>query len=527
MTGAVETTGEIISDDLLFADESTDEAALAALRNPPWLVLIVDDDHEVHAITRVVLGDASFEKRHLRFLSAYSAKQARALLAEHRDIAVILLDVVMETDDAGLTLVRHIRETLGNQQVRIILRTGQPGQAPERAIIATYDINDYKAKSELTAQKLFTATVAALRSYQHITLIERGRLGVEAVMDAADHLFEQASRADFLRALPERMAALLPVAGSVLLCVGAPDGAPDGAPRVLSAASAGGEPLDAPLPDAVMRDVRAALADGRSRWGDRHGVALLRSRSQAPHALCVLADASLPEVEQRLIELFCAKAGTGFDNLHLVERLQEAQVATVHALGKLAEYKDEVTGDHVKRLGRWATAIAHELRARDLFPDELDEEFCGMIGLASVLHDVGKVAIPDAILRKPGRLDAEEMRHMREHAAIGGAILRDAGGDGPRNCLSMGAEIAESHHERFDGGGYPHGLSGDAIPLSGRIVAVADVFDALLHRRPYKKAWEIEEVLDLLRAESGQHFDPRVIDAFLAVLARDGLPLVA
>jgi response regulator RpfG family c-di-GMP phosphodiesterase len=116
---------------------------------------------------------------------------------------------------------------------------------------------------------------------------------------------------------------------------------------------------------------------------------------------------------------------------------------------------------------------------------------------------------------------------MREHAAIGGAILRDAGGEGPRNCLSMGAQIAESHHERFDGGGYPHGLSGDAIPLSGRIVAVADVFDALLHRRPYKKAWEMEEVLDLLRAESGRHFDPRVIDAFLAVLARDGLPLVA
>jgi response regulator RpfG family c-di-GMP phosphodiesterase len=514
---------ENASDDLLFADENTDEDALAVRRNPPWRILIVDDDHEVHAITRVVLGDASFEKRPLRFLSAYSAKQARALLDEHRDIAVILLDVVMETDDAGLTLVRHIRETLGNRQVRIILRTGQPGQAPERAIIAAYDINDYKAKSELTAQKLFTATVAALRSYQHISLIERGRQGVEAVMEAADHLLEQPSRAAFLRALTERMADLLPISGSVLLCAASPDGEP----RVLSAASAGDGPLDAPLPDEVMRDMRATLADGRSRWGDRHGVARLRSRSQAPHALCVLADASLPEVEQRLIELFCAKAGTGFDNLHLVERLQEAQIATVHALGKLAEYKDEVTGDHVKRLGRWATAIAHELRARDQFPDELDEEFCGMIGLASVLHDVGKVAIPDAILRKPGRLDPEEMRHMREHAAIGGAILRDAGGEGPRNCLSMGAQIAESHHERFDGGGYPHGLSGDAIPLSGRIVAVADVFDALLHRRPYKKAWEMEEVLDLLRAESGRHFDPRVIDAFLAVLARDGLPLVA
>lgn len=132
MTGPAEADGNGDGDTLLFADETLDEAGLAARRNPPWLILIVDDDHEVHAITRVVLGDATFEKRPLKFLSAYSARQARALLAEHRDIAAILLDVVMETDDAGLTLVRHIREELGNRQVRIILRTGQPGQAPER-----------------------------------------------------------------------------------------------------------------------------------------------------------------------------------------------------------------------------------------------------------------------------------------------------------------------------------------------------------------------------------------------------------
>ncbi|MFD1624774.1 HD domain-containing phosphohydrolase [Azospirillum griseum] len=513
---------EDANDDLLFADESSDGDATDGRRNPPWLILIVDDDHEVHAITRVVLGDASFENRELRFLSAYSAKDARAILAAQRDIAVILLDVVMETDDAGLTLVRHIRDNLGNRQVRIILRTGQPGQAPERQVIAAYDINDYKAKSELTAQKLYTATVAALRSYQHISLIERGRQGMEAVLEAADHLFAQPTQARFCEAVTARLAALLPQPGAVLLCADGPDG-----PRRLSAATTGPGAPAPTVPDAAQADVHATLRDGLPRWTDGHAVVPLRNRRQAPHALCVLTDTPLPEVEQRLIDLYAGKAGSGLDTLHLLERLQEAQVATVHALGKLAEYKDEVTGDHVKRLGRWATAIAHELRARNLFTDELDDEFCGMIGLASVLHDVGKVAIPDAILRKPGRLDPDEMTQMREHAAIGGSILRDAGGAGERNCLTMGAEIAESHHEKFDGSGYPHGLSGDAIPLAGRIVAVADVFDALLHRRPYKKAWEAEEVLDLLRGESGRHFDPRVVDAFLAVLARDGLPQVA
>ncbi|MBP2297573.1 HD domain-containing phosphohydrolase [Azospirillum picis] len=468
---------------------------------PPWLILIVDDDMEVHAITRVVLGEMVFEERPVRFLSAYSARQARDLLAAHPGIAAILLDVVMETDDAGLRLVRHIRDGLGNHHVRIILRTGQPGQAPERQVIAAYDINDYKAKSELTAQKLYTATVAALRSYRHIDTIERNRRGLERVMEAADRLAGQRTCADFLAALPGEAAALMTDARSVLL---PGDGEGPGGPPELAAA------------------VAAALGDGRPRWGAGYGVAVLRSRDAPPLALCLLGG-PFQEVDRPLFELLCAKAATALDNLRLYERLHQAQVATVHALGKLAEYKDEVTGDHVRRLGRWATAIARELRARGDFAGELDEGFCDTIGLASVLHDVGKVGIPDAILRKPGRLDPAEMAIMREHAAIGGSILRDAGiGADRRGYLSMGAEIAESHHEKFDGSGYPHGLAGDAIPLSGRIVAVVDVFDALLHHRPYKKAWDIGEVLDLLRTESGRHFDPRVVSAFLAVLGRDG-----
>ena len=503
-----------VGDVLEFAAETVDAAG--GRQNPPWQILIVDDDHEVHAITRVVLGEMTFEERPVRFLSAYTARQARSLLAENPGIAAILLDVVMETDDAGLKLVRHIREEMGNRQIRIILRTGQPGQAPERQVIAAYDINDYKAKSELTAQKLYTATVAALRSYQHITAIERGRQGLERVMEAAVHLAGLRSRSQFLAGLVGRASALLTNAATALLC-GAGAG---GGVTILAEA---GIPADLPadLPAEAAADIAAALDDGQARWGARHGVAVLRGRDTAPLALCLLGG-PFAEDDRPLLELLCAKAAVGLDNLRLYERLNEAQVATVHALGKLAEYKDEVTGDHVKRLGRWATAIARELHARGDFADELDDWFCDTIGLASVLHDVGKVGIPDAILRKPGRLDEAEMTVMRDHASIGGSILRDACGGDRRGYLSMGAEIAESHHERFDGSGYPRGLAGDAIPLAGRVVAVADVFDALLHCRPYKKAWDMVEVLDLLRTESGRHFDPRVVDAFLAVLTREG-----
>lgn len=139
----------------------------------PWRVLVVDDDEQVHTMTRVLLRDFSFDGRGFEMLSAHSAAEGAARMAAHPDIPVALLDVAMESPDAGLKLVHHIRETLGNTQIRIILRTGQPGEAPERDVVLAHDINDYKSKSELTAQKLFTALVGAIRAWRDISTIAR------------------------------------------------------------------------------------------------------------------------------------------------------------------------------------------------------------------------------------------------------------------------------------------------------------------------------------------------------------------
>ncbi len=148
-------------DKLLFAAD----AEITEEQQAYWTVLIVDDEPEIHQITLLALRDFSFLQHKLKFISAYSAAEARHILEKNNNIALILLDVVMETDDAGLVLVRYIRETLQNQLVRIILRTGQPGQAPEHRIVLDYDINDYRAKTELTVQRLTTSVVSALRSY--------------------------------------------------------------------------------------------------------------------------------------------------------------------------------------------------------------------------------------------------------------------------------------------------------------------------------------------------------------------------
>lgn len=168
-------------------------AANSRLKNPShnnWRILIVDDEAEVHNVTKMILGKMRYKERGIEILSAYSAAEAQQLLAQEKNIAVVLLDVVMETDDAGLQLVKIIREQQQNLAIRIILRTGQPGQAPEEKVIVDYDINDYKAKSELTAQKLFTTVVASLRSYETIVALEKNKQGLKKILESTSTLFQ-------------------------------------------------------------------------------------------------------------------------------------------------------------------------------------------------------------------------------------------------------------------------------------------------------------------------------------------------
>lgn len=158
------------NDILTYADE--DPLNGGSLNKDLWKVLIVDDEEDVHILTKLVLRDYSFEGRKLQFLSAYSAEEANRIIEENPDTALLLLDVVMEEHDSGLKVVRHIRDFLDNRFVRIIIRTGQPGRAPEHEIVSRYDINDYKTKTELTSQKLFTAVTSSLRAFRDIQTIE-------------------------------------------------------------------------------------------------------------------------------------------------------------------------------------------------------------------------------------------------------------------------------------------------------------------------------------------------------------------
>ncbi len=188
-----------------------DEAPSPASALPRWKVAIVDDDQGVHTGTRFVLQDFQLHGRGLELLSARSAAEARELFRSEPELAVILLDVVMETEGAGLELVEFVRNELKNETVRIILRTGQPGQAPERRVVIDYDINDYKAKTELTADKLFTTLTAALRSYEQLMKLVKTRRGLEIIIDAAAALFDERSMQRLAEGVLTQLASLMAV----------------------------------------------------------------------------------------------------------------------------------------------------------------------------------------------------------------------------------------------------------------------------------------------------------------------------
>ena len=183
-------------------------------------------------------------------------------------------------------------------------------------------------------------------------------------------------------------------------------------------------------------------------------------------------------------------------------RLRERE--TLLRLAKAGEYRDEETGNHVIRMAKYSRVIAEEL---GFSGDEAD-----VIEMAAPMHDIGKIGIKDSILLKPGKLSPEEFAIMKEHTLIGHEILKDS----PSKFLKMGAVIALGHHEKFDGSGYPHGRKGEEIPIVARIVAVADVYDALVSERPYKHAWPVQTALEYMTKQRGKHFDPVCFDAFKA-----------
>jgi signal transduction histidine kinase len=313
-------------DDVLQLIEDSGRAPEASTARK-WKVAVIDDDQAVHEGTRFALSDYNLNGQTLEILSAYSAAEGRTLMRAHPDIAAVLLDVIMETDAAGLDLVEFIRNEIKNETVRIILRTGQPGQAPERRVIVDYDINDYKAKTELTADKLFTSLTAALRSYQQLERMVQTRRGLEIIIDAASTLYDFKSMQRLAEGVLTQIASLLNVdcAGILVLRDGGGTGddfsvlAGSGCYRRFIG-SAGSKSLDIDL----RQMVEAAFQRRKHEFADHRSVLYVRTGSGREVVVLLQSERELSDTDRSLVEIFGSRLSIAFDNVILYQQLNDA-----------------------------------------------------------------------------------------------------------------------------------------------------------------------------------------------------------
>lgn len=494
--------------DLVFAEKSQDSSPRGT-----WKALIVDDDPGIHVITRTVLRDLIYEDRNIEFISAYSRAEAEVLLRESENIALILLDVVMEEDDSGLKLVEFIREDIKNPLTRIILRTGQPGKAPSQQVIIDFDINDYEEKTDLTAQKLYTTVIASLRNFRDLqsldstrTILERHRSGLSKIGRASGALFEALSPRELvigvynqLRSLIHRenendfsSFAALQENGEfgILIADGRYAGLEGTDPEELI-----GESSREALENLKRENRNLLIQDGV--------IHLYEDASQFRFLLHVSEMTNLETQDRQLLDIFASNVSVAYENLLLNREIVGTQEELITRLSEVVETRSHDTAQHVRRVGEFCELIGSKLG--------MDEDAVHGLKMASTMHDIGKVGIPDEILLKPDFLTEQEFSVVKTHTGIGYAILKDSS----RPFLQAAALICLQHHERYDGKGYPAGLQGDDIHINARIVSICDVFDSVTHGRLHREPWSTAKAVEYLKSERGQSFDSDLVDILI------------
>ena len=382
--------------------------------SPPinWKIAVIDDDQAVHDGTRYALYDYDLNGQGLTLLSAYSATEGQQLLRDNPDVAVVLLDVVMENDSAGLDLVTFIRNELKNDTTRIILRTGQPGQAPERHVIVDYDINDYKAKTELTAGKLFTTVTAALRSHQQLIRMAQTRRGLEIILDAASTLFDFRSMQKLAEGVLTQLSSLLAVSCAGILVL--KDTGSQDRFRVLAGSGCYRDFVGLQEPAHLEFSIRALIKQAFERrkmeFLDNRSVLYLHTASGTEIVVLLEAGKSLSATDRTLVEIFCGRLSIAFDNVVLYDQLQLAN----STLERRVELRTaELRAANARLQAQWLRA-----RRANAFQSEI---------LGTVAHDIksplgvilGRTEIIGELLSghySPPEAIKIQVHHIRESA---------------------------------------------------------------------------------------------------------------
>jgi len=454
------------------------KSAKNVIKGEPWKVLVVDDEPDVHAITSVIARDIVFLNRPVRIYSAYSEKEAKEILTSTPDMALAMIDVVMEKDSSGLELVQFIREEMNNNRIRLVIRTGQPGFAPPREIISKYDINDYREKAELSSGALFTLIVAKLREYNDFVILDKQRLLLSKLGSLTSMFINLGPEVNIVNLVDEIFNSVSKILDVEIRTVH----------TVIDK-------------EEYIRSKKTSWSNSAENVGDELSFSVRTSLNDYIK-FNVHFSSILDESFEKILDVFISEFVTRVENDVISKDLVESLYKVVYIISEVTEARSLETGEHVRRVGTATKILAEDLGIND---EELP-----LLEIAAMLHDVGKIGIPDSILLKPSRLSDEEFEIMKQHTSIGYNILSTV--DHP--LFRMASLVALYHHENWDGSGYPKGLKGEDIPLYARIVGLMDVYDALLSDRIYRPAWDEEAVLKYIKENTGKKFDPKIVEIF-------------
>ena len=503
------------------------------LNNRTAVVLVVDDDPSQRRLFRALL-----ERRGYRVVEAVDGRDG-IQLARAASPSVILMDRMMPNMD-GLEAMRILRGDLATRDLPIIMVSALSDQADIDAGLEA-GADDYLTKPVTprdletrvrSMARLGTVCNELRRSYDILgeqtralsLLLDLGSCLTHC--DEFELLIETvvqfAARLTFCR----RIALLLPDAEDQVLRVAASVGFPEQTLHAVAIPNGQGllgrvlhtgekAIFNTPLPG----DDRAQLIDFDLTRGEPMVACPMRGSERPVGVLLVvdrLNERCFTPQELEYLDLICNNAASAIEAYTTRRAREDARDSIVVALAQLAEHRDNDTGKHLDRMTGYCLCLARTLQSNPLYAATITPEFIRDMERAAPLHDIGKVAIPDHILLKPGKLTLEEMAIMRTHAVVGTETIRSVMARTPGSTfLKMAEEIAHGHHEWYNGMGYPRGLAGEAIPLSARIAALADVYDALISRRVYKTAMSHEAARQLILDGRGEQFDPDVVDAFL------------
>lgn len=477
-----------------------------------YTVLIVDDEEDVHLATKLALSDLKFDGVPVKFISCYSSKEAKRLLETKDEIAVILLDVVMESAHAGLELVDYIRKTIKNESVRIILRTGQPGIAIEEKVIVEYDINDYKNKTDLTRKKLFTCVYSSIRAFRDLKKLINTQSGLKKIIETTGNFFDINDRTfqEFVVSLLDNLIDIRQFSLEDSKCFDSFFIHFDKSSRKVLAATGKysylvdveGTEIDETVDRLNLRSILESEKDIHAEMTEKNELVFMHKSVLDRRSLYYqVLDKEEHDID--LSKLYMINCILGIDNYFIKRDMYDSQMESLYVLSDTIEQRSTQTANHIKRV-----AAQTEIMAEGLGMSEFG---ISNIKFASMLHDIGKIGIPDNILLKPGRLTSDEYEVIKTHSNIGYNMLIQS----KFPLMEIAATIAHGHHEQWNGKGYPLGQSETDIPLPARIVSILDVFDALVTKRIYKEAWPFDVALDYIRSQSGLKFDPSLVALFL------------